>query len=215
MKVAVNQWHQPRRQQIGEWEARWWGWALSQTTQERRHSVDRTRHFRNFWHFRCFLMVHKPHQFQSLTVPQQTRWWSKYVYVCKDTFWRTPMVLTVACPKTSSAWLRSSCPAPPRRRWFWALGNLRPGRSRSLGADRSVTGNKACPWEEWIGTGPIFDWWKWDIGTFLVASKLALFLSSTEMALASFRKMALPHRSSLREVNWWCFHFLQADAPSS
>ncbi|CAN7943153.1 unnamed protein product, partial [Ixodes pacificus] len=29
---------------------------------------------------------------------------------------------------------------------------------------------------------------------------------STLMALASLRKMALPQRSSLREVNWWYFH---------
>lgn len=36
------------------------------------------------------------------------------------------------------------------------------------------------------------------------------FFSSTDMALASFRKMALPHRSSRREVNWWYFHLRNA-----
>ena len=41
------------------------------------------------------------------------------------------------------------------------------------------------------------------------------FLSSTEMAFASFRKIALPHKSSRSDVNWWCFHFLHALAANS
>lgn len=46
-------------------------------------------------------------------------------------------------------------------------------------------------------------------------SWLTFFLSSTEMALASFRKMALPQRSSRNEVNWWYFHLRQAMLASS
>lgn len=43
---------------------------------------------------------------------------------------------------------------------------------------------------------------------------VTFFFSSTEMALASFKNMALPHRSSRSEVNWWYFHFLKAQAAS-
>lgn len=41
-----------------------------------------------------------------------------------------------------------------------------------------------------------------------------LFLSSTEIALASLRNIALPHKSSRSDVNWWYFHFLNAHAAS-
>lgn len=41
------------------------------------------------------------------------------------------------------------------------------------------------------------------------------FFSSTLMALASFRKMALPHSRSRREVNWYHFHFRKAQSASS
>lgn len=41
------------------------------------------------------------------------------------------------------------------------------------------------------------------------------FFSSTLMALASFRKMALPHSRSRREVNWYHFHFRKAHSASS
>lgn len=42
--------------------------------------------------------------------------------------------------------------------------------------------------------------------------KCTFLLSSTLIALASLRKIAFPHRSSLSEVNWWYFHFLKAQA---
>lgn len=41
------------------------------------------------------------------------------------------------------------------------------------------------------------------------------FLSSTLMALASLRKMALPHSRSRRDVNWYHFHFRKAHSASS
>lgn len=41
------------------------------------------------------------------------------------------------------------------------------------------------------------------------------FLSSTLMALASLRKMALPHSRSRRDVNWYHFHFRKAQSASS
>lgn len=41
------------------------------------------------------------------------------------------------------------------------------------------------------------------------------FFSSTLMALASLRKMALPQSRSRREVNWYHFHFLKAQRASS
>ena len=41
------------------------------------------------------------------------------------------------------------------------------------------------------------------------------FLSSTLMALASLRKMALPHSRSRSDVNWYHFHFRKAHSASS
>lgn len=41
------------------------------------------------------------------------------------------------------------------------------------------------------------------------------FLSSTLMALASLRKMALPHSRSRRDVNWYHRHFRKAHSASS
>ena len=41
------------------------------------------------------------------------------------------------------------------------------------------------------------------------------FLSSTLMALASLRKMALPHSRSRNDVNWYHFHFRKAHSASS
>lgn len=41
------------------------------------------------------------------------------------------------------------------------------------------------------------------------------FFSSTLMALASLRKMALPQSRSRRDVNWYHFHFRKAHSASS
>ena len=54
---------------------------------------------------------------------------------------------------------------------------------------------------------------------FIIKNKIwhdghTFFLSSTEIALASLRKMAFPHKSSRSEVNWWYFHFLNPHAAS-
>lgn len=40
------------------------------------------------------------------------------------------------------------------------------------------------------------------------------FFSSTDMALASLRNIALPQRSSRKLVNWWYFHLRKAEAAS-
>lgn len=47
------------------------------------------------------------------------------------------------------------------------------------------------------------------------AQPLTFFFSSTLMALASLRKIALPQSRSRREVNWYHFHFLKAQRASS
>lgn len=38
------------------------------------------------------------------------------------------------------------------------------------------------------------------------------FFNSTDIALASFRNIALPHKSSRSDVNWWYLHFRNAQA---
>jgi len=40
------------------------------------------------------------------------------------------------------------------------------------------------------------------------------FFSSTDIALASLRNIALPQRSSRKLVNWWYFHLRKAQAAS-
>lgn len=40
------------------------------------------------------------------------------------------------------------------------------------------------------------------------------FFNSTDIALASLRKIALPQRSSRKLVNWWYFHLRKAQAAS-
>lgn len=45
-----------------------------------------------------------------------------------------------------------------------------------------------------------------------VNTQLTFFFSSTDIAFASLRKMALPHKSSLSDVNWWYFHLRKAHA---
>lgn len=48
-----------------------------------------------------------------------------------------------------------------------------------------------------------------------MAREPTFFLSSTLMALASLRKMALPHSRSRSDVNWYHFHFRKAQRASS
>lgn len=102
--------------------------------------------------------------------------------------------------------------------WAWRVrrGVVRKGRGvGGRGRGVACTGGEMRVARAWLhgrgrgvhgrGMGVTGAWRGWP----------TFFLSSTLMALASLRKMALPHSRSRSDVNWYHFHFRKAHSASS